>query len=154
MQPANQTIIIGVGNEYRGDDGAGLVVARKLRDRLNGDATVLELTGEFIALMDAWERASSVILIDAMQSGAAPGMICRFEAQKESLPQNAFRSSTHTFGVTEAIELARTLNRLPRQLILYGIEGKSFAPGKGLSAEVWEAVQEVVRQVLAEPYWR
>ena len=36
----------------------------------------------------------------------------------------------------EAVELARELDRLPRRLVVYGIEGESFEAGEGLSPAV------------------
>jgi hydrogenase maturation protease len=83
-------------------------------------------------------------------SGAAPGTIRRFDASAQPLPKDAFRCSTHAFGVARAIELSRALGELPRSLVVYGIEGKNFAAGVGLSPEVERAVGEVVRRALTE----
>jgi hydrogenase maturation protease len=52
--------------------------------------------------------------------------------------------------VAEAIELARALGKLPGQLIVFGIEGKTFKAGNGLSGEVAIAVADVVGRVLNE----
>jgi len=46
--------------------------------------------------------------------------------------------------------LARALGRLPPRLIVYGVEGKAFEAGVGLSPEVKAAVQEVAERVLGE----
>jgi hydrogenase maturation protease len=59
-------------------------------------------------------------------------------------------SSTHAVGVGEAIELARTLHRLPRRVILFGVEGHSFAAGSGLSAEVEAITGALLDAVLSE----
>jgi hydrogenase maturation protease len=108
------------------------------------------MSGEGAALIAAWQGADRVILIDAVRSGAAPGTIFRVEAHREPIPTNFFHYSTHAFGVAEAIELARALNQLPQCLLMYGIEGKDFEAGEGLSPVVKEAVEEVVRLVLRE----
>jgi len=139
-------LIIGIGNEYRCDDAAGLIVARRLKERLAGSFTVLEQSGDGAALMEAWQGAETVIIIDAVMSGAAPGTIHRFDASAQPLPKDAFRCSTHAFGVAEAIELSRALSELPQSLVVYGIEGKKFAAGVGLSSEVEKAVGEVARR--------
>lgn len=149
-QPPFLTLIIGIGNEYRGDDAVGLIVARRLKDRLMDSVTVLEQGGDGVALMEAWRSAETVIVIDAVASGAAPGAIHRFDANMRPIPKNAFRCSTHAFGVAEAIELSRALDEFPRSLVVYGIEGKNFAAGVGLSPEVEKAACEAVRQVFAE----
>jgi hydrogenase maturation protease len=143
-------LIIGIGNEYRGDDAAGLIVARRLRERLADSIPVLEQGGDGVVLMEAWRGAERVIIIDAMASGAPPGTIRRFDAKARPLPKSAFRLSTHAFGAVEAIELARALGELPQSLIVYGIEGKNFAAGACASAEVETAASEIIRQLLKE----
>lgn len=141
-----KTLVIGVGNEYRGDDAVGLIVARRIRDDSSTRVSVREESGEGAALMEAWQGVESIILIDAVQAGGAPGTIYRFEAHVEPMPTRFFHYSTHAFSVAEAIELARKLNQLPARLIVYGIEGRNFEAGIGLSPEVEQAAQDVARR--------
>lgn len=143
-------LVIGIGNEYRHDDGVGLVVARELRAKNLPNILVSESSGDGAALMEAWEAAQSVVLIDAASSGAAPGGIYRFDASTQSIPTSFSFHSTHAFGVVEAIGLARALDQLPPRLLVYAIEGKNFTAGTGLSPQVVEAVQKVVEQVIQE----
>jgi len=143
-----RSIIIGIGNPYRGDDGVGLVVARSLRDRAPRGVLVVEQDGEPAALIDAWEGADVVVLIDAVSSGSAPGTVHAIDASKTRLNRDLFRHSTHSFGVAEAVELARLLGRLPRALWIYGIEGKNFGTTQEVSAEVLGAVPQTVQTVL------
>jgi len=141
-------MVIGVGNPWRSDDGAGLAVAQHL-DGLTG-ATVLEREGEPAALIDAWEGARSLWLVDAVSSGAAPGTVHRLDAAEQSLPADMFRASTHHLGLADAVELARALGRLPDQVVFYGIEGESFDAGEGLTPIVQAAVAEVAQAVREE----
>ena len=141
-------MIIGVGNGFRGDDAAGLVAARRLRSTLR--VPVRELEGDPAKLMDAWENCESVILVDAVSSGSPPGTLHRFDAHEAPLPSTLFRGSTHAFGVPDVIELARALHRLPRKLVVYGIEARNFTAGEGLSPEVEDAVERVVQRIEKE----
>lgn len=141
-------LIIGVGNAYRRDDAAGLIVARRLKELGLESGRVLEHTGEGAALMESWKDAQTVILIDAVYSDAPPGTIHRFDARHQSLPAQIFRCSSHAFSIAEAVELARALNQLPQHVAVFGIEGKDFKAGTGLSPEVEKAVPSVVEQVL------
>jgi hydrogenase maturation protease len=162
-------LVIGLGNALRHDDAVGLEVVRELRRRTDerpADAqpadgpptetrpteiVLREHEGEAIALLDLWEDTETVVLIDAVRSGAQPGTVHRLEASSEPLPAWLRRpSSTHAIGIGEAIELARALGRLPRRVLLYGIEGQSFEAGTGLSPEVAAAVGEVVEAVFSE----
>ena len=150
MNPALQTLVIGLGNEFRGDDGAGRVAARRLRRLSLPNVEVGEESGEGAALLEAWKNAPAVILIDAARSGAAPGTIHRFDATRTPIPSRFFHYSTHAFSVAEAVELARNLGRLPSRLIIYGIEGRDFAAGERLSPEVAASVDELLRRVRQE----
>jgi len=143
-------LLIGVGNEYRSDDGVGLVVVRALQARGLPDTSCIESNGDGVALMEAWTTASRVILIDAVSSGAEPGRIHHFDALAQPIPASFSFPSTHAFGVAEALQLARTLHRLPSSLLVYGIEGKNFFAGVSLSSKVENAVREVVEQIVKE----
>ncbi len=147
---AAKVLIIGIGNTYRGDDGAGNAVAQRLAGQVPPEATVIEQSGEGTALVEAWKGAQFVIVVDAMESGAPAGTIRRFDAVAKNLPVELFRHSNHTFGVGGAVELARTLNELPASLIVYGIEGQEFTAGERLSDPVEKAVAAVASRVLSE----
>ena len=135
-------IVIGVGNPTRGDDAAGLEVARRVR-RVEAHQ---EANGSY-ELMEVWEGADEVIVVDAAKSGAPPGTVHRFDAHDEPLPGGILATSTHSVGVTETIEMARSLGRLPDRVVVYGIEVSALTPGTGLSAVVEKAVNELVMEI-------
>ncbi len=141
-------VVIGVGNALRGDDGAGLAVASLLRGRVPAGVAVVPCEQEPSRLLDAWEGARAAIVVDAAGPGSEPGRVHRFDASDTAVPAGVFRSSTHAFGVGDAIELARALGRLPARVVVYGVEGGSFAAGEGLTAPVEAAAQQVVGAVL------
>jgi hydrogenase maturation protease len=142
--------IIGCGNFDRGDDAAGLLVVRRLR--AFGVETfgveVIGQSGESFSLMDSWLGCEQVILVDATAPSGAPGQIRVWNAHADKLPEDVFPCSTHAFGVREAVELARAMNRLPQTLRIYGIEGKQFSFGEPLSQEVERSVECVAQQLL------
>jgi hydrogenase maturation protease len=142
----NETIVIGLGNEFRGDDGVGLLAAQQLRER--GLAAV-EHDGDLAALIDLWKGAAFIILIDAVSSGAAPGKLHRFDASASRLPREVFKSSTHTLDVADAVELSRALGTLPARVLVFGVEARDFSPGKGLSSEVQRAVPILIEEVIS-----
>ncbi len=152
---AARLTVIGVGNASRRDDGAGLLAARGVRARLatapGADAVdIRECAGEATALMDAWTDCDQVIIVDAVYSGADPGTIHRLDAHSESVPHSFLRASSHSFGVAEAIELARVLGKLPRRVVVYGVEGREFGYGDELSAAARAAVARAVEKIVKE----
>jgi len=162
-----QIVVIGTGNPYRNDDAVGVVFSRRIRQSAPKGVTVVEHDGEPANLMEAWDGADVAYVVDAVHTVAQmpsppggetlakgkagnAGRIYRFEAHREPIAAELFRVSTHAFGVAEAIELARTLGRLPPSLIVYGIGGDNFDHGGELSPEVDAACDEVVFLVLEE----
>jgi len=143
-------LVIGIGNEYAHDDAAGLLVARAFKAQAAEGIEVLEQSGEGAALMESWTGARAVVVIDAARSGGPPGTVHRFDAGRESLPAATFRGSTHAFGLYQAVEVARSLDRLPPRLIVFAIEGRDFTAGTGLSAEVERAIPAAVAAVIGE----
>jgi hydrogenase maturation protease len=142
--------IIGLGNEFRGDDAVGLLAARRLRERLDTSVEVLEAEGDGLALLDLMEGADQVMLIDAVKSGGHPGTTIRLDLSEKSRWGGLVPCSTHAVGVAEAIDLARALGRLPKQIILYGIEIDSLESGAALSESVRSGLERVVEQMLKE----
>jgi hydrogenase maturation protease len=143
-------VVIGVGNALRGDDAVGLAVAGRLRGLVPAGVEVLEVEQEPSRLLDAWDEAELALVIDAAQSGAEPGSVHRYDASADRVPARVFRSSTHAFGVGDAVELGRALGRLPARVVVFGIEGAGFAAGSGLSEPVAGKVDDVAEAVLAE----
>jgi hydrogenase maturation protease len=133
--------VIGVGHPDRGDDAAGLLVARALAGRLPCSVEVYECGGDVLNLIEVWRGADRVVLVDAMLSGLPPGTVHVLEpgsaAAVASLPL-----SNHGFGLAEAIALGRALDALPRRLVIVAIEGADFEAGVGLSHEVQAAVDQ------------
>lgn len=140
-------LIIGVGNPHGGDDAAGLMVARGLAKR--GIRTI-QHAGPPLDLMDMWEGEDRVIVIDTASSGSAPGSMHTWDGTIADLSPNVFRSSTHAFGLADTIRLARTLDRLPKKLTVYGIEAAHFVAGAPPSPEIVEAVERTIDKIASE----
>jgi hydrogenase maturation protease len=125
-------------------------VARLLRDTLPDGVELREREGEPTGVIDALDGAEAAWLVDAVSSGAEPGTLHRLDASEEELPAALFRASTHHFGLAEAVELARTLGRLPAKTFVVGIEGASFETGDTLSPEVEAAAARAAETVREE----
>jgi len=148
--PGKLPLIIGLGNDQRGDDGSGLEVARALRPRLAGRARVQECDSEGVALLDLWRDADEVLVVDAVISGGIPGTVHRFEVGDGFSPGVHTATSTHGLSLAEAVALGQGLGCLPRHLVVYGIEVDQLDIGAGLSAPVARAVREAADRIEAE----
>jgi len=137
MYFTSQRAVIGIGNDYRHDDGVGLEVARLvLRAGPDGARVVIGASDDY-ALLAAWEDCERVYVIDCTQSGAVPGTIRSFDARENAIPTEIFTSfSTHTLNLAKTIDLSRTLDKLPHELTIFGVEGADLSLGHGLTAKV------------------
>ncbi len=144
---APAVLVIGVGNPMRGDDGVGPAVAQRLRE---SGLSAVDHAGDGAVLLELWDDRDHVIVVDATASGRPPGTITRIDAHETPVARGVFHHSSHEFGVAEAVETARALDRLPGRLAVYGIEGETFEAGAGLSEPVARAVTEVARRIMAE----
>ena len=150
--PGRRTVVIGVGNEFRRDDGAGPEVIARLRALQPGDAGLSCVTlalsdGEPGRLIDLWEGTRLAVVIDAVRDTAMPpGRISRL-APDDLAGVADGAASSHGIGLGDTVELARALGCLPARLTVLAVVGRDFGLGAGLTAEVAAAVAELVEQV-------
>jgi hydrogenase maturation protease len=143
-------LVVGIGNPDRGDDGVGPAIARRVSGWVSPGVSVLELGGDVLALIENWEGIPSVIVVDAVAPITQPGRLHRLDLAKNPLPVAFAPPSTHAFGLAEAVELARSLGRLPPFVVAYLVEGEQFEPGAPLSPTVAKAVEKVVERISLE----
>jgi hydrogenase maturation protease len=143
-------LVIGIGNEDRSDDGVGPRAARLVLERLGTAVRVAEVPGPVTDLLELWRDAGDVYVIDAVQSGGAPGQIHRFEVGREPIPSRFGSTSTHGLSLSDAVALAASLDSHPRRLVIYGVEVAELGHGPSLSAAVERALPVVVDRVIAE----
>ncbi len=145
-------LLVGVGNRLRGDDAAGLELARLVAARTApGLAAVREHAGEPLDLIESLAPFEAVVIADAMRSGAPPGASRRLDVSHTPLPRELRSStSTHAISLGDAIELARALGRLPPRVIVYALEGQRFTAGSPISEPVRAALPAIADTLLRE----
>ncbi len=140
-------VVIALGNTERGDDGAGPALLARLPGVVPNGVALREAGGDPLALLDLWSDADWAIVLDGAVSGAPAGTLHRVEAAEGALAKDVGRFSTHGFGLREAVELGRTLGRLPLRLVVYAVEGACFDHGAPLSPAVAAALDDAAARV-------
>ena len=140
--------IIGYGNPFRRDDAVGLEVAKKLQPLHLPETEVISIEGDGLTLLEILRDCRGAVLIDALHSGDAPGTLRCIQLLDENIPDEIL-ASTHAVGIRQAIELGKKLRCLPSRVTLYGIAGKDFSLGQGLTPPVQSAAEQLVR-ILSE----
>jgi hydrogenase maturation protease len=143
-------LVVGIGNDLRGDDGVGLIVVRSLQKLSLPDVGVVELNNDVFGLLEHLQGYGEAIIIDAIHSGSRPGTIHRFDASNHALPGIHSQRSTHGINLASILELARSQGTLPQRVLVYGIEGESFEYGSTLAPQVELSVNRLVDTVRHE----
>jgi hydrogenase maturation protease len=150
---AGRALVVGLGSPDRGDDAVGPTVARRVAALRLPGIEVVEREDP-TALIDVWDGRRLTVVVDAVSSNGEPGTLMIMESGVGSAPLTADawagtgRGGTHAFGLAAAVELSRALNRLPRRLVLVGIEAGGLEHGEPLSAPVSAAVQPATEAII------
>ena len=154
MSGQYRAVVIGIGNEFRRDDGAGPAVVDRLRGEAPAGVRLVVSDGEPAGLLEAWTDADLAVVVDAVSGGSAPpGQLYRVTVHGgdgRELDDLSDGASTHNLGLGTAIGLSRALARMPGALIVHAVEGADFGYGQGLSAAVDRVLAELVTAVLAD----
>ena len=143
MSLSTPTVLIGVGNRDRGDDAVGPIVCDLIGDLGVPGLRTVVIESAVVDLSAFWGPDDRVMIVDAAQPDDRPGRVIEYDANagRFAIPASM---STHSIDVSGAVELARVTNRLPAELTMVAIEGKSYEFGAPLSAPVEKSVGELV----------
>lgn len=143
-------MLIGIGNPDRGDDGIGVRLVAELASRLPRGCNAMTCSGDVVSLIDGWHRFDALVCIDAAEPDGCPGRIQRFDLAVAPLPVLRSSVSSHAVGLSEAVALAKALAWLPKDVIVYAVEGEQFLRGAALSPAVANAMHGVTAHIVAE----
>jgi hydrogenase maturation protease len=141
------TVVIGIGNDHRRDDGVGPVVAAAVAAARPG-MRVLTCAAEPTAILDAWEGATRAVVIDAARPGddAVPGRVHRCTLGDLVVTRAV---SSHDLNLAQTYGLGRALGRAPAEVVVITVDAADTGHGPGLSSAVETAVPRAVSAVLA-----
>lgn len=140
-------IIVGIGNPYRQDDRAGLVVAERLRQgTLDCQVESLTVVGfEILEMIRGYERA---IIVDACHFGMAPGAVVEVSMDELEPIRTPVNSHAITLGTTLKTGYVCFPDEMPADIRILLIEVKEIGEfSQQMSPEVERAVEAVVDRV-------
>lgn len=141
---AYPVLVLGVGNPLMGDDGIGVELAHRLQERDYGPLVHVEEGGTLgMTLLPLLEDADTLILLDAVKTGAPPGTV--LTRSRDELPRHFARViSPHQIGMKEVLGAAQLCGTLPRSITLVGVEARHTDFCRPMSAEVRAAVPQAL----------
>lgn len=126
-------------------DNLGFLAAHALMGRFDpADIEVLALDRPGPRLIEHMRGANTVILVDAVKSGAAPGTLHRLEGRALD-GMVAHHTSSHGFGLAETLALADRMGELPPHLKFIGLEAGTRPFSSDEIARLTQAVADEAR---------
>jgi len=144
-------LVMGLGNLVMSDDGLGSRVVSELERRFRPRDEVRLLDGGTLGLdlLPRLEGVEKLLIVDALQMGAAPGSLFRLEG--DEVPRAfANKLSVHQMGLQDLLAVAELQGNLPQQLVVIGAQSERIEMGMELSPPVETALEQVVSAVLVE----
>jgi hydrogenase maturation protease len=106
--------------------------------------------GESTRLIEAWPGAALAVVVDAVRADPPrPGQVHRFVLDRP-LGGTTRTTSSHGFGLDDAVRLALALDRMPGRLVVHAIKAADLSQGTGLTPPVTAAVGDVARAMLTD----
>lgn len=148
LKNREKLVIMGIGNQLRGDDFAGSFIARKLSETLKKkDLTVLDggtVPENFTGLIKR-ENPTHIVLIDAADMGKPPGYIKIIK--KDEISQ--YNISTHAMPLSFLIKYLE--HSIKSNIILLGIQPRDMELVDNFSPEVHASVtflMDVLQEII------
>lgn len=144
-----RTLVIGVGNLYRRDDGAGIHVVNQLKVKAPYIDAIDVALGS-VEILEAMKGYDRVIIVDAMVTGAEPGSY--FNVNIAAGDEPPVISSSHGIDLITTLRLGKLLytDQMPGELMIIGIEVEdTLTMSEECTPRVREAVGKVVDEIIA-----
>jgi len=143
----SKPVIMGLGNPLFQDEGLGVHCIARLADAdFHEQAELIDGGTDSLALLGVVEAAKHLLVIDAIDTDAPAGTICRVNGDEIPLMM-AGRMSAHQIGFQEVLALASLRGKLPAELILIGVQPESLDWGTELTHTVTAAIPAVIEMV-------
>ncbi len=149
MSSKDKKLIIGVGNPILSDDGAGIIAALKLKERIKDSFDVKTGSISGLKFIDFIKGYDEVIIIDTIY-GENPGRY--YKLPLENLKKSFHLTSPHSINLYTALKICDDMGfKRPRNIKIYVIEAKNIDKfGEGLSEEIKEKMDEFVEFIIKE----
>jgi len=140
------TVIVGIGNILKGDDGAGPLVCEQLkRGKVCADLIDAGTVPENYIQPIIKKALKNLLVIDAIDFGAPPGTIKIFKPEQ----LNSHAISTHTLSPRLFVDMV--CQNIKLDVYFVGIQPAQVQLGQSISPQVSQAIQHL-SQVLTEVF--
>lgn len=151
MKSEKQITIIGIGNTLYSDEGVGVHLLPQLNEALKDydHVEIIEGATDGIKLLEPVEDAEYLIIVDAVNAGKQPGELITLR-NREIPKYYGVKMSVHQVGFQEVLFAADLRGKLPKEMVLFGIQPASLELGLELSETVKENLPQLIKEVVEQ----
>jgi hydrogenase maturation protease len=147
---ATRTLVLGLGNTLRSDDGVGVHVVQALTELETGRHVTLRDGGTIgLALLSDIEESAALIAIDAAELGAEPGTVRVFSGSDMDNQLHGKKRTAHEVALADLIAAARLSGRKPLRCALVAIQPGSTEWGLTPTEPIRSAIPAACSAVLS-----
>jgi hydrogenase maturation protease len=141
-------VVLGIGNQYAGNDSAGVIVARMLREKLPPSITVMECSSAFDALMNSPD-CSVMIVVDSFLS-ENPGSLLIETRERKNEEYETFQIDPHDIDVDKLLNLLWLFKKSLKKILFIGIGVNEIDLGEGIASAVSSGIDLAVNLIMSE----
>ncbi|MFN3975575.1 MAG: HyaD/HybD family hydrogenase maturation endopeptidase [Aquificaceae bacterium] len=147
-----KTLILGVGNVLLSDEGLGVRVVEELRNRYKFPEEVCLMEGGTLGLSLLYhiEKVDRLLIIDVLLGGKPPGTLYKLRGEDVLTYLEKRRLSAHDIGIQEVLAMLRFVGRLPKEIVVLGMEPESFDASLELSPLVQKNLNRLIEEILKQ----
>lgn len=150
MAIKNKTVVVGIGDIYRQDDGIGPRIIEELQTGEIQSVDYATYGSDVFSLLDIENDYSTIMVIDAVNMGEPPGTVRLFHAQETTWKLHPPLCSTHGFGLAEILELLSSINH-KTSIKIIGIQPEQVSYENNMSQTLqkqWPTIIETVKMMI------
>jgi hydrogenase maturation protease len=142
--------VLGLGNLMRTDDAVGMLALERLRADARFPQAIPLIEGGTLGLdlLYALDGFTHVLALDAIDAGAQPGTVLRYES--DAIADLPVSKSVHLLGFSDLISSMRLIGNAPAQLVVLGIQPQTIGWGTELTSLVQASLELLLEHVIAQ----
>jgi len=143
----SEVCFVGIGNEFRSDDGVGLAVVRDLEQKYSERCPFYYFQEDTISILSLFELYSRIVIVDAVVTGEKPGTIHRLDLTDHIPDSVEMKFSGHILDIFDVLRMEKELYGSYPEIHFFGIEGINFHHGTEMNDDVKIAADRLTEKL-------
>ena len=141
--------VIGVGNSLMADDGIGLLVLDRLKERYGGrdDIEFIPLATGGMDLLHVLPGLDIAVIIDAGDFGGKPGDHQVFSPEEVVSVKPIRGYSLHELDIMRVLKLSKEMGEAPDEIYLMAIQPEKVCYSEGMTQTLLDKLNDYVEEL-------